>query len=1021
MLAAFIKFLDDELREVSPAGDGAPPPSPPRPPADAVVPVPARGFADVLADAYLAIEESRFDSARQLVDELVLSTRQPVRSAGVGAHCPHCSRRVVSVELHVRTCPALAASGAARPPAAALDPQADAARAAQQRLARAVLSELRSPSTPPSLARSLWCAGAGLLLEPGDGEAGRSGDDRGGTQAGAVGSVDAVTAAFADVVVRLFTDFVADVSRELQSVVSVRAVGEAGWLQQQLHSGRPRPLPPFLARFRAVLGPPPWDSTGRPVSSSSLASASAGTGGADAAADAGGSSPSAAPRASAAEAGSVPHIDALTRLLGEAATWLSSILEQPVPHRDRCFVADALHAACARACLPVLEAYRADVVLRGVTATAAALLEHVVRVPVRSGSRDPLDATLEVAGAAAAVATSPHVAAASAGGGAGAARGGFGGGRLGSLRPLGSSAAHPPHAGGAGASAAPQLAPPPAQATPTPPLAVYAGAALAIVDLVADQTSFVCQLLERYLRCLTVCTARGPAGLPSRAPPGDSLASAMQELQAEYVLLEHAYATAATRQLVCSAEGWEPVRLHEDAAVATFSWVDDALYVLSKSLARAAATCCDMAAAAALNYAAEAVGDVLGEAAVRCVELAGAGEGGGGGALRGGGLGVTRAAATRLQVGASLDDDSEAALAAQLSSALLGRHLGAAAAGPNSPARRGGPLLLPASASDSARGRQRQRRSSAAAGELDGGGDEDDEAGVAEARARAAGALNSLHTVTNYLRATFRRALGQYAAVFAEMPPLPSEGGGSGGAARAAARAAEARNAAALIRAAEAGSAAAGPPSLLQAALEPLLRRIRCCPAGLPTPFLLPGEADDAGEAIAGLRAQLQDPLLQLHRVCASLPRGVLCAAWRLAAAAGGEGLRRVAALLRGARYVLSEAEYDWLTAKAGAEGGDEAGLPLVRLVTGCGGGGACASCLLGPGSPLRKALASLEKPDVAVLVLACAAAQCAAALSGEGGGGACDGGDDGGPSSPEAEAAASWRLKPVNEYGALV
>jgi hypothetical protein len=59
-----------------------------------------------------------------------------------------------------------------------------------------------------------------------------------------------------------------------------------------------------------------------------------------------------------------------------------------------------------------------------------------------------------------------------------------------------------------------------------------------------------------------------------------------------------------------------------------------------------------------------------------------------------------------------------------------------------------------------------------------------------------------------------------------------------------------------------------------------------------------------------------------------------------------------------------------------------------------------------------------LEKPDVAGLVLACAAVQCAAVLFGEGGGGGGGGVD----SEEMAEAAAaSWRLKPVNEYGALM
>lgn len=160
------------------------------------------------------------------------------------------------------------------------------------------------------------------------------------------------------------------------------------------------------------------------------------------------------------------------------------------------------------------------------------------------------------------------------------------------------------------------LSPVPSSYAPLPlPLSSSTG----IIDETCDQLSYVCAILEKYLRYTTVSLGLGNADQPSRMD--DELAIVMHGLQGEYVLLERTYLENAIARAANTSKGWLPVSMSEDANVRTFAWVDMAFFILSKAIARACGTYCDMAAAAVINFVTNCLDQNIRKVINECIEL----------------------------------------------------------------------------------------------------------------------------------------------------------------------------------------------------------------------------------------------------------------------------------------------------------------------------------------------------------------------------------------------------------------
>ena len=604
---------------------------------------------------------------------------------------------------------------------------AEVVRSAQARVSTALIAKMRALASDGRLdeARRLWCAGSAELRS------------------------SACDDAFREIVRGHFASFARSISDTL-ATARADSVGRAPEPGAEAHDfGRGEALSaathPYLLSHLALLA----DATGVPLE---LPSPDNGLR-EDRDRNQEGSPPRPQPPAAHAVAGArlQSELEALSSLLGEASTWMAMVLDQPVPHASRCLVAAELHAACVEAAVPVVKAVREDGMIAASACVARSLLELA---DGRLSNREKCACTRSewesaVRGAAA------HLESQSLSNVSGASQsscGSDGDGEAGAsrsaeaaFRSSGSSGAalsfavadaepvilvnfdslNPPPShqarggrGGVGpvAAARRQAAqgdagddlvfynPQHDQKSPNGtlsvsshvlvPLALPVSGAVAAVDQACDQATFLCQLLERYLRCVTVCLGLGTGDQPSRT--SDVLADAMHSLQGEYVLLERAYLTTAVARAVqrpqqahaaqwpsppSGSDGWSVVVMGDNPRELCFAWADHALFVLSKSIARACATCCDLAAAAVVNFVAGCVDEHLRAVARVCVtlcstmrpppELAADGSSGSGGTVGGGSAGgadrdaveeeMARQLATALEVDEPGDDNERIA------------------------------------------------------------------------------------------------------------------------------------------------------------------------------------------------------------------------------------------------------------------------------------------------------------------------------------------------------------------------
>ena len=670
MLQALINFIDAEntaaASEPDPCESQTPQTSPPQraPSADDLAAkarlhrtprqVELDAVNELVAAVLVDITEKRFRSAREGLTALesACATSASIIDSATGgttssstfiqqgrtrddSTCPHCSRRVASLAMHIRTCPAAPPPGGAAataveapPPPKVVPPMLEIVASLRSKLADAVIAEMHSPATPVDEMRSLWCDGAAL------------GDPR-------------ASAVFGDTVTAHFTQFAEGVRGEMNALRSLMRVGvdsSSGTASDS--SGVP--LHPYLRRHRAALGAGPVNADG------SLALRGDGR-------------PAPSPPPSAAAATPEAAVDALASLLGEASSWLIDIMETRggAPHAERCAIAARVHSSATAAALPVLALFAADTHLSTTIALARAAADVAEgRPPVlwpRSSSGDG-DADKHVALQQQRQQQSSQRLAAWRDGppsGVWLVPGGI---ALAAEWPL--PAQPPPAAATSSSRIAAGANTRPAQ--PPPPLVIALSAAVAIVDEAADIVSFICQLLERYLRSVSAALSLGPRGAPSRLPDSDALTAAMHALQSQYVALEHAYVAHSIASVLADNTSWERVSVHEDAAVKTHAWCDAVFFVASKGLARSGATCCDMAAAAALNYVTGCLDGAVRVAVRRCAQAAtdtvssANPPHGGGSAAR-----ATYGRGTAAKDNEN-EDDIDAALARRFAQALLG-------------------------------------------------------------------------------------------------------------------------------------------------------------------------------------------------------------------------------------------------------------------------------------------------------------------------------------------------------------
>jgi hypothetical protein len=356
------------------------------------------------------------------------------------------------------------------------------------------------------------------------------------------------------------------------------------------------------------------------------------------------------------------HLEALSTLLGEASTWMAMILEQPVPHSSRCEVAGSLHKACVEVSLPVVRAYRDDGLLMYTASVAKTLIDCAEggQQSLVVSSKSQWESTLRSALNPSSLKNDTARTALSGNPTTDSEKSTESGDLYGSAAtevmihvefegpiPKKGTSSSSSAASKKGLSSKQQshlnLQPTSDEVTfinPDlidssasnvrifPPVDLTLDGATAVVDEACEKATFICQILERYLRCVTVCLGLGTSDQPSRT--SDALAEAMHELQGDYVLLERAFLTTAVARATVArsstnkdvtSDGWIPVVMGDDADELCFAWVDHSLFILSKAIARACATCCDLAAAAVINFVAQCVDVDLRRVATKCVEF----------------------------------------------------------------------------------------------------------------------------------------------------------------------------------------------------------------------------------------------------------------------------------------------------------------------------------------------------------------------------------------------------------------
>jgi len=120
-------------------------------------------------------------------------------------------------------------------------------------------------------------------------------------------------------------------------------------------------------------------------------------------------------------------------------------------------------------------------------------------------------------------------------------------------------------------------------------------AVLMQADAALDQTAFLLQAIERYLRLISSFLLLGNVGQPSSMQ--GSVSKAAQALMGQFVRCEQAFVAA---QISSSFFTSQPVKVQ--VGVYVDSWVDTTFYVLRQSVSRCASTYSTMTAAAALNH-----------------------------------------------------------------------------------------------------------------------------------------------------------------------------------------------------------------------------------------------------------------------------------------------------------------------------------------------------------------------------------------------------------------------------------
>ena len=601
---------------------------------------PIDAFNTLLSGALEAEVEGEYGAAADLLEQaegFISSAEDPIRPVEVddlptrviispgGSTCHLCGRRVASIIQHMKTCPEAQNASATSLTRQDLPPPESDARPAmmemvkvsQKRLESTIVSRMRKLSKEGSLdeTRRLWCAGSASL---------RSAD------------CDSV---FADAVRLHFVDFAGPISNALNAARATEA--------SKYKRGEDNVVHPYIREHARLLS----EASGLSITESkaSQREEQSGAFGINTRVDG---------------AHLQAHLEALSTLLGEASTWMAMILEQPVPHSSRCEVAGSLHKACVEVSLPVVRAYRDDGLLTYTASVAKTLIDCAEggQQSLVVSSKSQWESTLRSALNPSSLKNDTTRTALSDNPTTDSEKLTESGDLHGSAatevmihvefespvpKKGSSSSSSSSAASKKGLSSKQQshlnLQPTSDEVTfinPDlidssasnvrifPPVDLTLDGATAVVDEACEKATFICQILERYLRCVTVCLGLGTSDQPSRT--SDALAEAMHELQGDYVLLERAFLTTAVARATVArssinkdftSDGWVPVVMGDDADEVCFAWVDHSLFILSKAIARACATCCDLAAAAVINFVAQCVDVDLRRVATKCVEF----------------------------------------------------------------------------------------------------------------------------------------------------------------------------------------------------------------------------------------------------------------------------------------------------------------------------------------------------------------------------------------------------------------
>ena len=268
-----------------------------------------------------------------------------------------------------------------------------------------------------------------------------------------------------------------------------------------------------------------------------------------------------------------PFLDAVHEVLVRASTFIHNIMAEsmrsgaPVPNKARSAVVFQLHSVCAKHTSTMLDAYSKHLDLDN-------LATRLLLSPPPNGSPNAVSGSGTGTGA-------------SAGAGAGASAGG--GGR-------------------AGADAA--------RDSRSPSSAQDTQQLMASVNVVASKVAFVCQLVERYLRCVTVSLLLGREDQDSQMRC--ELTRKMQEFINGYLLLERSFLEWSFAKAMQTSRP-----LDVEDGITALSWVDDGMFVLKQSVSRSVLSLSQLATGSTLNNVVSLLDGTAGDALKACVRAAG--------------------------------------------------------------------------------------------------------------------------------------------------------------------------------------------------------------------------------------------------------------------------------------------------------------------------------------------------------------------------------------------------------------